>query len=268
MNRRACWILLTFVVAVFVAQTARAQVVIQPTPNPTVTAENESWYLNGAPITHAGNLYYPAGPMVHFNPNEMVRSGFYQGIPLYTRTTIEPYSVVYVPVRGALLQPYERPRSGTLADTSGSLPGTVPRVLPSDISAAGVLQAAGPPSQTTTVIPMHVPRPTGTTGVEPGPDVARAAAAVGTAGAVPAPRISVRPGPGRPLSPTSIFIEFDGTRWYPAGPAEPIDIQAMRRLGYYSGVPVWAKPSVDDGIIHVPVMQSGGSLAVPYSRRR
>jgi hypothetical protein len=268
MNRRARTILLTFLVAVFLGKTAPAQVVIQPTPNPTVTAENEPWYLNGDPIAHAGNLYYPAGPRVYFNPTEMVRSGFYQGIPLYTRPTIDPLSVVYVPVGGALMQPYERPRSGTLAETSGSLPGTVSRALPSDISAAGVLQAAGPPSQTTRVIPMQVPRPTGTTGVEPGPDVDRAAAAVGTAGRVPAPRVSVRPGPGRPLSPTSIFIEFDGTRWYPAGPAEPIDTTAMRRVGSYSGVPVWAKPSVDDGILYVPVMQGGGSLAVPYSRRR
>ena len=101
MNRRARTILLTFLVTVFLSKIAPAQVVIQPTPNPTVTAENESWYLNGEPIAHAGNLYYPAGPLVYFNPNEMVRSGFYQGIPLYSRTTIEPYSMVYVPVRGA-----------------------------------------------------------------------------------------------------------------------------------------------------------------------
>ncbi|MEX1128435.1 MAG: hypothetical protein WD227_10160 [Vicinamibacterales bacterium] len=268
MNRRARTILLTFLVTVFLGKTAPAQVVIQPTPNPTVTAEHESWYLNGEPITHAGNLYYPAGPMVYFNPTEMVRSGFYQGIPLFSRTTIEPYSVVYVPVRGALMQPYERPRSGTLAGTSGSVPSTVSRGLPSDISAAGQLQAAGPPSLTTTEIPVQVPRPVGTAGVEARPDVAREPAPVGTSGRVPAPRPTVRARPGRPLSPTSIFIEFDGTRWYTAGPAEPIDTTAMRRAGYYSGVPVWVKPSVDDGIIYVPVMQGGGSLAVPYSRRK
>lgn len=247
MNRRARTILLAFLVTVFLGKTAQAQV-IQPTPNPTVTAENESWYLNGEPITHAGNLYYPAGPMVYFNPTEMVRTGFYQGIPLYSRTTIEPYSVVYVPVRGALMQPYERPRSGTLAEMQ--------------------FQAAGPPSLTITEIPLQVPRPVGTAGVQARPDVAREPAPVGTSGRVPAPRPTVRARPGRPLSPTSIFIEFDGTRWYMAGPAEPIDTTVMRRAGDYSGVPVWVKPSVDDGIIYVPVMQGGGSLAVPYSRRR
>ena len=33
-----------------------------------------------------------------FNGNEMVRSGFYRGVPIYTRTTEEPYSKVFVPL--------------------------------------------------------------------------------------------------------------------------------------------------------------------------
>ncbi len=98
MHCRACSILFTLALAILATNTARAQVVIQPTASPTVTAENEPWYLNGEPVTHAGSLYYPAGPRVYFNANEMVRSGFHMGIPLYTRTTIEPYSVVYLPV--------------------------------------------------------------------------------------------------------------------------------------------------------------------------
>jgi len=268
MNRRARRILLTFLLAAFIGKTAHTQVVIQPTPNPTVTAENESWYLNGEPITHAGSLYYPAGPAVYFNPTEMVRSGFYQGIPLYNRTTIEPFSVVYVPLRGARMQPYERPRSGTLADTSGSVPSSVSRMLQGDISESGQLQAAGPPSLTTTLIPMQVPRPVVSAGVESRPAADSEPAPVGTSGRVPAPRPAVRVRPGRPLSPTAIFVEFGGTRWYVAGPAEAIDTVGMRRVGSYSGVPVWAKPGVDDGIIYIPVMQGGGSLAVPYSLRR
>ena len=70
---------------------------LHPTPAPTVTAEEAPWYLNGEPITYAGNLYYPSGPQVYFNPNEMVRSGFYDGIPLYTRTTIEPFDPAVPP---------------------------------------------------------------------------------------------------------------------------------------------------------------------------
>lgn len=262
MNRRARSILLIFVVAVFFGKPAQAQVVMQPTPNPTVTAENEPWYLNGEPITHAGNLYYPAGPQVHFNPDEMVRSGFYMGIPLYTRTTIEPLSVVYVPVGAALLQPYERPRTGTLAETSGSLPSSLPRDLPSEVAGAARLQAAGPPAQTTTMIPMHVPAPVGTAGVASQLDAGRTADPVGTARRTSLPRR------GRPLGPYSIFIEFEGTRWYPAGAAEPIDTASMTRVGTYNGTPVWSMPEADEGIIYVPVTQAGGSLAVPYAPKR
>ena len=74
-----------------------AQISMQPTSPPTVTADNETWYVTNEPVMFAGNPYYPAGPSMHFLPNEMVLSGFFRGVPLYTRTTIEPYSVVLVP---------------------------------------------------------------------------------------------------------------------------------------------------------------------------
>ena len=119
MYRRALVATFSLVVAVSAANPAAAQSVLRPTPQPIVTAENEPWYLSGEPITYAGNLYYPAGAQVFFNPNEMVRSGFHMGVPLYTRTTIEPFSVVYVPLAGGRMQPYERPRAGELAGTSG-----------------------------------------------------------------------------------------------------------------------------------------------------
>ena len=59
-------------------------------------------------IQFAGDLYYPAGAAVFFDGNTMVRSGHYNGVPLYTDTTLEPYSVVYVPLERGLMQPYER----------------------------------------------------------------------------------------------------------------------------------------------------------------
>ena len=81
-----------------------AQIAIQPTPAPLVTAENEAWYRAGEPIAFAGNLYYRGGAAIHFLPNEMVRSGFYRGVPLYSRTTIEPFSMIFVPAGGELMQ--------------------------------------------------------------------------------------------------------------------------------------------------------------------
>ena len=117
---------------------ARAQVNMQPTPAPTVTAENEAWYQSGEPLMFAGNLYYPAGPAIHFIANEMVRSAFYRGIPLYSRTTIEPYSVVFVPVAGGMMQPYERPRTGDIAGTSGSSVAALPVDIASSTTGSGV----------------------------------------------------------------------------------------------------------------------------------
>lgn len=266
MNCRARTVLLTFAVAICIGKAAAGQVVMQPTANPTVTAENESWYLNGEPITHAGSLYYPAGPRVHFIPDEMVRSGFFMGIPLYSRTTIEPYSVVYVPVGAALMQPYEKLRTGPLAETSGSLPRSLPPV-PAEAADPGTPQAAGPPAQTTTTIPVHVP--VGTTGAgTPPTGVEDVAGPTGTTGRVPARRPTHTSIGERPRGSNSIYIELNGKRWYKAGPAEPIDTASMTRAGTYSGIPVWATRGLDDGIIYVPVTQGGGSLAVPYSREK
>jgi hypothetical protein len=85
-----------------------------------VTANNESWYINREPLQFAGDLYYPAGAGVFFDGNTMVRSGHYNGVPLYTDTTLEPYSVVYVPLERGVMQPYERLRQGSLAGTTAS----------------------------------------------------------------------------------------------------------------------------------------------------
>lgn len=271
MNCRARLLLVALSFSVFAARIAVAQVVMQPTPNPTVTAEHEPWYQNGDPITHAGHLYYPAGPRVYFNANEMVRSGFHMGIPLYSRTTIEPHSVVYLPVGPGLLQPYERPRIGTLAETSGSLASSLRAMPRSEAVGLRTLEAAGPPSQTTTVIPVQVPlsRAVGTTGAESAANAAGADRAADPRRRAEAPRrpMHTRIG-GVPQGSNSIYIQFEGDRWYKAGPAESIDTDAMSRTGTHAGVPVWTAPGGRDGIIYVPVTQDGGSLAVPYSRKR
>lgn len=149
-------ILTCVVAAFFVTSPAVAQIQLQPTPPPFVVADLEPWYVDGRPITHAGNIYYPAGAQMHFNGNEMVRSGFFQGVPLYSRTTLEPYSTVFVPLSGGLMQPYERRRSGDIAGTVGSTAPSFPVVLPAEEANRdefGVtLQAPGPPTRRRTGI--------------------------------------------------------------------------------------------------------------------
>src|SRR5436853_2777834 len=97
-----------------------AQAYFLPTPPPQVTAANASWQINGEPVFYQGDFYFAAAPTVYFDGNVMKRTGVYRGIPLYEDSSLVPYSIVYVPVGGNVMRPYERKRYGELAGTVGS----------------------------------------------------------------------------------------------------------------------------------------------------
>jgi hypothetical protein len=118
MHRSA--ILRVFVLAVLLPAPSTAQVTLRRTPEPGVTAANATWLQRGDPIFYAGSLYYPTGPTVFFDGNVMMRAGSFEGVPLYHDATLGPYEVIYVPIGGKLLRPYERKRAGDLAGTVGS----------------------------------------------------------------------------------------------------------------------------------------------------
>ena len=192
-------------VASGIATAAAAQVTMRPTPAPLVTAEREAWYLKGDPISYGGQLYYPAGAQVYFNGNEMVQSGSFAGVPLFVRTTIEPGSLIYVPVGGGLLQPYERLRSGDLAGTVGSRTPSFPVAL-SPEPLPSTAQAAGPPMAGTVVLTREDPTP------PPIEETPRPIATSGRAQPVQEP-MHVRIGE-RPTGLNAIYIEFQGRRWF------------------------------------------------------
>jgi len=260
------------IVVLTVPAGASAQMTLRPTPPPIVTAENETWYRTGEPLTYAGNLYYPAGPAIHFLADEMVRSGFYQGVPLYTRTTIEPYSVVFVPLGGGLMQPYERRRAGELAGTSGSTVPSLPIEIPSAVAAAGPIQAPAPPMLTSSPLPDESttlptppePRSVESRAVTPSPQPASHArsVSVGTTGRV----THSRPAASRvPRASNGIFVEYDRARWFSSGPPQSLDLRTLDRIGEWHGFPVYAAKGVDN-TIYIPVAQGLDALA-PYSKR-
>ncbi len=246
---------------------ARAQVSLQPTPRPLVTAENEGWYMAGEPVTFAGRFYYPAGAQVYFDGNNMVRSGFYLGIPLYTRTTEEPYSRVYLPLAGGLMQPYERRRAGEIAGTVGSTTPEYPVVLPSQESPdamTGLPQAPAPPTMAPFAnMPATAPR-------------ANAAApppTAGTTGTVMtvAPAGSSRRGPRTALRPKGLngmYIEFDHARWFHDGPAATLDPSRFTRIGDYRGFNVYRDRTGGADTIYVQLAGNVPGFLTPYSRRR
>jgi hypothetical protein len=236
------------------ASTAYTQSTLQPTAPPLVTANNEGWYLKGEPVLYAGNIYYPAGPQVHFNANEMVRSGFYQGVPLYAKTTIEPYSIVYVPLQGGLMQPYERPRTGELAGTVGSTTPSFPVARAPEL--APLSQAAASP---VLAAPVTLSAPVVSAA---GPQ------AVGTSGRVtPTPAVRPATTPIRRRA-SSIFIEFGSDRWFSSGTPVVLDATRFVRIGEYHGFPVYTLKNGLSSTIYVPLAGDQSEFVTPYSRRR
>ena len=248
------------VVALLVFQLiGSSQATFRPTPEPIVTAENESWYLSGQPITYAGNIYYPTGPHIFFNPYEMVRSGDFNGIPLYSRTTIEPYSIVYVPLAGRLMKPYERRRAGDIAGTVGSTVPSFPVARSSEPGdPLGVAQAPAPPTQLAPSLGMAE-------GVVASSSVQAPAQPAATTGTIPppGPLVSAR----KPEGLDGMFVEYRDRRWFSDGPAVELDRTQFTRIGDYRGFPVYRKRE-DGRTIYVAVSLTAAEMIAPYSARR
>jgi hypothetical protein len=269
-------LLLASTVLIATASTSWGQPTIQPTPVPTVSAENETWYRAGEPLSFAGNLYYPAGAALHFLPNEMVRSGFYRGIPFYSRTTIEPFSMIFVPAGRGLMQPYERRRDGELAGTKGSTapaisPDLAPSVSPTTAASSlgapspAMTQAAAPPFVTAPVI-ADEPLPLAVAAAAPTPAslTATAPQPVGSSGraAINPPRRPIRVRPG---AANAAYVEFDNARWLNAGPPVSMDTRSLTRVGESHGFPVYAaRPG--SSTIYIPLAQGSDALGV-YKRK-
>lgn len=193
-----------------------AQAVWQPPQPPTVTAERTSWYLAGEPITVNGELYYPAGAVQFFSRFQMVRSGSFNGIPLYIDPGFQPESLVYVPLSGERMQPYQRRQPGVLVGTTGTTPAaSLPPV--SDVAAL-------------------TPQPVGTSG--------RVTAAA------PAPRVTTL---NPPTGLNRVWINFDGRRWFSAGKAIDYDPATLTRIGTYRGWAVYTRNG-DATTIYVPAV--------------
>ena len=242
---------------------------IQSTPPPTVTAENETWFLARDPISLSGALYYPGGPQVFFNRYEMVRSGYYRGIQIYIKSTQEPFSIVFVPVAGGLMQPYERRRSGDLAGTVGSTMPSFPGVVPTDQQTVasgfteGISQAAGPPTGGG-LVGSSYPGTASMIGVNQAP----ASPDVGTAGGVPDRKVGSLASAQEPAGLNGVFVQYDGRRWFSSGPAIPLNAGRLTRIGEHQGFPVYADRAKPGATIYIAVAKADEAMVAPYTARR
>lgn len=238
-------ILAAALVLAAVPPVATAQVVMRSEPAPARAAGETDWYRTGEPVQHRGELFFPGGAQTFFQKDVMVLVGEFRGVPLYADPTLETGSIIYVPVEGALMQPYEKLRAGELAGTSGSRMPAYPATTSTEL--------------------LVVPQAVATSGTrvppEPIGDLAPAAETA-LAGAPPAaPRAEViapdRPGAARG---TGIWIEWNGSAWNAAGPAVRVGAQ-MTRIGTYNGRAVFSGP--DARTIWIETAQG---LVTPWSR--
>src|SRR5687767_5455464 len=245
-------------IAVLVAfvSPATAQIQSRPTDPPLVTALNESWYQLREPLQFAGELYYPAGAAVFFNGNTMVRSGHYNGVPLYTDTTVEPFSVVLVPISRGLLQPYARLRPSYSPVIMAAVSPTAPPLSPGAISV-----------YTPEAFSVSAPETVGTAGIvappvvspsvrPPEPEIVGTARTLASRRPAAIPVVSMRP----PESNDGVWIMFAGEKWLSAGTAVPFTTEFVR-VGEYSGFPVFARRDFSQEVIYMP---SRAGFIAPY----
>jgi hypothetical protein len=217
------------------------------------------------PIYVDGDVFYPAGASVFFDQNVMVPSGTFDGVQLYVDTTIEPHSIVLVPIGRGLLQPYERRRQGELAGTVGSRTPSFP--IQHDAEALATGAEYNPPGYQVEQVPLDVavdprlmPRPASSLGVIE--DGAEEELPTGSTGAIP-PFL----GPVRtaipPESNAGIWIEWNGARWQLDGRAVTRIAGQFTEAGEYRGYTVYRVREGDDSVIYLP---SRDELVVPNRR--
>ncbi len=229
--------------SLLMAHAGAAQVFNNETPPPAVTAASASWQVNGEPVFYAGAFYDPSGTTQFFDGKVMVRTGVYQGVPLYEDGTRQPYSAVLVPVGGALMRPYVRRTTvDGLAATTGRAPLT-----PSD---AELLKRRAPEYALVPIGTLGLLR----NGAQPATD--REFQAVGVVSVAPSQRTSDGDG---------LWIEYEGARWFSAGRAVDYDPARFEPAGMYRGFQVYRERSGFGNRIYVTVAHDG-PLA-PFDRR-
>ena len=212
---------------------------------PDVTAASAEWQISNRPILVQGLVFFPTSETRMFDSSVMIQIGVFEGVPVYSDATIEPFSLVYVPVGRATMRAYERRRDGELAGTTGSRTPTFPVAPPAlpeqrlerTVGTVGLFATATTPTVTASL---------------PAPEPSRPA------------RTAVESVP-RPRATDGIWIRFDGAKWYSDGEAVAYSPNRFTRIGDYRGFPVYREKDDRKDAIWVAIVPDG-PLA-PYSKR-
>jgi len=262
-------------VAVLFPKTGNAQVYQFRTAPPEVTAAAAEWQINSEPVIVGGLVYHPTRSFRFFDGQVMAQIGIFERVPVYADTTLEPFSVLYMPVSRDRMREYERRRDRELAGTTGSRVPSLPVESASEqtlrdrhagsVGTTGIIEPS--PQMTTlgtgaTLQPAPAPSAVGSAGTfEP----RAAASAVGTSRQDRAPSRPSLESARRPSGANGVWLEFNGARWYADGAAASFSPDRFEPVGLYRGFPVYLDKATATNEIWVQVVE-GGPLA-PYARR-
>jgi hypothetical protein len=70
----------------------------------------------------------------------------------------------------------------------------------------------------------------------------------------------------RPVGLNGVFVEFQGRKWFAAGPAIEYEPDAFATIGESQGFPVYQRRG-DARVIYVPATSDSPALVVPYGVR-
>jgi hypothetical protein len=234
---------LVVLIAAATPSISTAQVYLYETPPPQVTAAGADWLVSGEAIFYEGDVYVPSGPDVFFDVNVMARTGVFRTVPLYEDRTLEPHSIVYVPVGWDRMRPYQLIRWGDLAGTTGSrtpyqllnfirpYTGDFIRAYTGDLPRSECLPLSSTPRLTA---PETAYQPTTIESIPP-PDGNR-----------------------------GMWVEFAGSRWYTAGPAVTFSADRFTPIGDSRGFAVYRRTGGSPDEIYMTVTANG--LVAPYRR--
>jgi hypothetical protein len=263
-------------VAVLFPKTGNAQVYQFRTPPPEVTAAAADWQVNSEPVLVGGLVYHPTRGFRFFDGQVMAQIGIFDRVPVYADMTLEPYSVLYVPISRDRVREYERRRDGELADTTGSrvpsfpvqsaseqalrnrpvraigTPGTFEPSRVNTVSTGDVTFGSARDSSAAGSAPAFDPGATSSGGNSDSPDRPRPRR----------PQLESIPSPG---APNGVWLEFHGARWYADGPAASFSPDRFEKVGEYRGFPVYRDKTTSKEAIWVATVKNG-PLA-PYSKR-
>src|SRR5215471_15550117 len=120
MVMRGFWTGLVLTVAVALPISGNAQVFRFRTPAPDVSAAGAEWQIRSEPIIVGGLTYFPTRGFRLFDGQVMAQTGTYDRVPVYSDTTLEPYTEIYVPLGNGRMRIYERHPELEYAGTTGT----------------------------------------------------------------------------------------------------------------------------------------------------